>query len=95
VFESNPDKVPFDFHEVIAAIAPRPIFINAPLQDDNFDCNGVKKVLAAVAPIDALHNASKRITAVHPDIGHGFPPDIRQSAYEWLERQFGMRTSAK
>lgn len=95
VFASNPDKVPFDFHEVIAAIAPRPIFINAPLRDDNFDCNGVKKVLAAVEPIDTLHNASKRITAVHPDIGHAFPSDIRQSAYEWLERQFGMRKSER
>ena len=28
--------IPFDFHELIAALAPRPVFINAPLRDANF-----------------------------------------------------------
>ncbi|MGQ9504442.1 MAG: alpha/beta fold hydrolase [Thermogutta sp.] len=95
VFENDPNKVPFDFHEVIAAIAPRPIFINAPLHDANFDCEGVKKVLAVVEPIDQLHNAPHRIHVVYPDAEHSFPAEIRQAAYEWLEAQLGMTSSSR
>jgi hypothetical protein len=32
-----------------------------------------------------LFNASKNITAVHPDCGHDFPPEIREQAYRFLE----------
>ena len=31
VYENNPDKMPFDFPEVLAAIAPRGIYVAAPL----------------------------------------------------------------
>jgi len=90
VFQNDPDQVPFDFYEVLGAIAPRSIFINAPLRDGNFDCHGVKKVLGAVESIYALHNVSNRLKAVHPDIEHSFPPEVRQAACQWLEEQFGL-----
>src|SRR5690606_23538160 len=43
-YKNDPDQVPFDFYEVLAAIAPRAIFVNAPLSDSNFEVTGVKKV---------------------------------------------------
>ena len=48
-YKLSPDQVPFDFAEVIAAIAPRAVFVNAPLHDDNFDISGVHDVLNAAA----------------------------------------------
>ena len=36
----NPDRVPFDFYEVVAALAPRGFFSNSPLGDDNFAVAG-------------------------------------------------------
>ena len=39
-------KVPFDFPELIAALAPRGFFTNSPLHDANFDVEGVRVCIA-------------------------------------------------
>ena len=53
-YNSSPDQMPFDFAEVIAAIAPRAVFVVAPLHDDNFDISGVHECLNAARPIFKL-----------------------------------------
>ncbi len=82
--------MPFDFPEVLAAIAPRAVFINAPLHDDNFDVTGVRECVAAATPIYDLLGAGDRLEVVYPDAGHDFPDDVREQAYEMLERRLGL-----
>ena len=41
--------MPFDFHEILGAMAPRPVFINAPLNDANFAVAGVRKAVASAS----------------------------------------------
>jgi len=36
-YGNDPSRMPFSFQEVLTAIAPRALFINAPMNDDNFD----------------------------------------------------------
>jgi dienelactone hydrolase len=86
-YGSNPDRVPFDFQEVLAAIAPRPIFINAPVGDSNFEINGVRAVVDAVQPVyeRMRFREHQAVTLVTPDAEHDFPPTIREQAYEWLD----------
>ncbi|MCC6509258.1 MAG: acetylxylan esterase, partial [Pirellulaceae bacterium] len=43
VYGKDPKKLPFDFPEVLAVIAPRPIFIHAPQSDSNFVLESVRK----------------------------------------------------
>ncbi len=72
------EAMPFDFKDVLAAISPRPIFVNAPLHDANFDASGVD---------DAVQESKHpKITVEHPDCEHDFPPEQRQRAYGWLDR---------
>jgi hypothetical protein len=85
-YKGNPDLVPFDWHEVVAALAPRPLFVNAPLRDDPFLVEGVCETLEAARPIYALLGATNAIETAHPDGGHGFPPEVREQAYRFLER---------
>lgn len=85
-YDDNADKIPFDFYELIAAIAPRGFFSNSPLHDSNFDINGVRKAFAKDAEIYALLKAEKNLTLVTPDAPHDFPDAERQAAYEWLDR---------
>src|SRR5262249_32815573 len=47
MFELKPGKMPFDFMEIVAALAPRPFLASAPIHDDNFDVQGVKDCIAA------------------------------------------------
>ncbi len=86
VYGNDPDRVPFDFHELLAALAPRPVFVNAPLRDDNFDCTGVKRVMAAAAKVYRLWNAESRLHVEYPDAAHDFPDPVRLAAYQWLDR---------
>jgi len=56
--------MPFDFPELLAALAPRALFVNAPLHDSNFDVDGVRECVAA------YHG--KHLEAVYPDAEHDF-----------------------
>jgi dienelactone hydrolase len=85
-YKNSPDKMPFDFHEVVAAIAPRAVFVVAPLHDDNFDIDGVRDVLTATRPIYKLLGKPDNLQGVHPDTTHEFPDAERKLAYEILDR---------
>lgn len=84
LYAKSPALMPFDFDDVLEAIAPRAVFVNAPLRDDNFDAGGVDEAVEA-----AQRRARTRITVRHPDAGHDFPPDVREEAYQWLDRELG------
>ena len=94
VYDLDPKKVPFDFQEVVAAIAPRWFFSSSPLHDDNFAVEGVKKAVAAAQPVFDLLGASERLKVVYPDSAHDLPPDVRQQAYAFLDKALG-QTPAK
>jgi dienelactone hydrolase len=84
-YDNDPDKMPFDFDGVLAAIAPRGIFINAPLDDGNFDVKGVRKVVASVETVFSLLPKGPGIQVRYPDTGHSFPDPVREEAYRWLD----------
>jgi dienelactone hydrolase len=80
------DRVPFDFYEVVAALAPRAFFSNSPLHDNNFDVTGVKKGITAAAAVYNLLDAPDQLQARYPDCGHDFPTDIRREAYTFIDK---------
>jgi dienelactone hydrolase len=89
-YSNDPDQMPFDFYGVLAAIAPRGIFVNAPLNDSNFDVQGVRKVVASVDEVYALFPKSSfpkasNMEVRYPDAGHGFPDEVRREAYDWMD----------
>lgn len=84
-YNASPAQMPFDFPEVLAAIAPRPIFVNAPERDSNFAVEGVRKCEAAVRPLLEMLGASAATRFVYPDEEHDFPDAIRAEAYGWLK----------
>lgn len=80
------DSRPFDFHEVLAAIAPRHVFASAPLSDTNFKWRSVDAIARAVWPIYRLHGAEENLQIVHPNCGHVFPSEIREQAYRQIDK---------
>ena len=89
VYGRDARKIPFDFTEVLAALAPRPCFVSAPTKDDNFELSGVDVCVRAALPVYELFGARDRLVAIHPDCGHGFPPAARQAAYTFIGRALG------
>lgn len=90
-YNKDPDRVPFDFPEIVAALAPRPFFSNSPEHDANFDVGGVRDCIAAARPIYALLGAAENLQVVYPDCAHDFPDQVRQQAYEFLDRHLGRK----
>lgn len=81
-------KVPFDFPELIGALAPRGFFANAPTRDENFAVEGVRTCLDAAAPVYRLLGHPGRIRAVHPEAEHAFPREAREAAYRSIDGWF-------
>lgn len=79
-------EIPFDFHELVGALAPRAFLAIAPTGDSNFKWQSVDRILAAARPVYALHGAEERLAVEHPDCPHDFPPEMRERAYGWLEQ---------
>ena len=79
-------EIPFDFHELLGALAPRPVFVNAPLRDDNFRWQSVDQVLNAAAAVYRLYGVPQNLQVEHPDCEHDFPPPIREAAYCFLDQ---------
>lgn len=82
----SPAGYPFDFHHVLAAIAPRSIFVNAPIGDSNFGWASVDRVVRAARPAFELYGGTTNVVVEHPDVGHLFPNEVRQRAFEMIER---------
>ena len=79
-------EIPYDFHELIASLAPRHVFISAPLKDSNFKWDSVDRVVAAANPIYKLHDAAGKVRVEHPDCPHDFPNEMREIAYQLFEK---------
>jgi putative membrane-bound dehydrogenase-like protein len=86
VYAKDPRKMPFDFPEVLAALAPRAVYINAPLKDANFEVSGVKDCVEAALPVFELLGAKEKLVASHPDCEHAFPPEVRKEAYSFVDK---------
>jgi len=78
-------EIPFDFHEMIGALAPRKVLIIAPLKDSNFQHSSVDKIAAAARPVFKLYGQADRLRLEHPDCPHDFPPAMREAAYKLLD----------
>jgi dienelactone hydrolase len=86
VYGNDPKRVPFDFDDVLAPIAPRAVFAMSPLKDGNFEVSGVRDVMAKVEPIYKKLGVPEKLKAVYPDAGHEWPAEQRREAYEFIDR---------
>lgn len=86
LLDYSPDKFPFDFHEVLAALAPRHVFASAPLSDSNFKWRSVDSIAREAWPVYRLYNAEENLQIVHPDCGHVFPTEVREQAYRIFDK---------
>lgn len=83
-YQLDPDLVPFDFYEVVAAMAPRPFLSISPERDSNFEVNGVRKAVREARKVYALLEAESNLQVEYPESEHDFIPEMRKRAYRFL-----------
>ena len=79
-------NLPFDFPELIASLAPRAFFSNSPVNDSNFDVEGVKKGMEQAKVIFELYGVPNNIQVQYPDAQHDFPKETRLQAYRFIDK---------
>jgi hypothetical protein len=79
------ETIPFDFSELLGVLAPRKVFINAPLHDGNFQAESVDRCVAAAVPVYALLGGEGNLIVRHPDCDHNFPENLRTEAYAVID----------
>jgi dienelactone hydrolase len=85
-FGNDAKRVPFDFQELVAGLAPRAFLAIAAEKDDDFDASGVRDVMSAAANVYKLFQSADRLEARYPNAKHSFPSESRTAAYEFLDR---------
>jgi len=87
-FQLDGHQFPFNFHEIIALIAPRRFFSNSPVYDYDFSVEGVKKGMDRAKEAFRFQQAEDRLQVRYPVTVHDFPPDIRREAYRFIDESF-------
>ena len=85
-YASSVDKIPFDFYEMIPALAPDALFVNAPTGDANFKWESVDRILNSAKQVYRLYGAENKIHVEHPDCPHDFPQPVREAAYAFIDK---------
>lgn len=86
VYQLDDNKIPFNFHEIIALLAPRAFFSNSPLNDSNFAVEGVRKGMGEAEKVYQFLDAANHLQVRYPEAEHDFPDDTRLEAYQYIDR---------
>ena len=83
-FVDHPDRVPFDFDEVVALMAPKPALILAPKFDRYARVADVERELEPAKRVYSLLGQSGTLTFETPEDFNRFPRRMQERALEWL-----------
>lgn len=89
IFSQRLERLPFDFDELIASLAPRAFFTNSPEADSNFEVAGIRDAEPRIRRVYALYGAEERLEFHYPPAEHDFPEPQRKAAYQFLIRWLG------
>jgi dienelactone hydrolase len=87
VHGNDPAKIPFDFAELLATLAPRAVLVSAPLKDDVMEVTGVKSAIASASAVYEFRKAGGSLQVTYPDGGRDFSAAAREEAFAWLEKR--------
>jgi dienelactone hydrolase len=87
-FIGNESRIPFDYDEVIAAIAPRPVLVIEPQLDRDATPSDVHDAVERTRKVYALYNAADRLGLDEPWDYNRLPTDTQNYAIDWMAKNF-------
>lgn len=87
-FLENEARIPADFNEILACIAPRQVLIIAPQHDKDSHPEDIKNCVEAATRIFEFYQAPDNLELNMPDDINRFSPGMRETMYRWLSERF-------
>jgi dienelactone hydrolase len=88
LYAGNEAKLPYDFDDLVALIAPRPVLIVQPQQDRDADPASVRNTVKRAQKIYTLKGAPDKLKLQEPD-DYGRLTDATQTeAIQWMKNNF-------
>ncbi len=85
-FTGQEARIPCDFSEVLALIAPRPVLLVRPQLDRTSDRAAVRACVAAARRVYALLGAADKLQFAEPDTWNRYGPQLRQAFLPALQK---------
>lgn len=89
-FLGHERRVPYDFHEVLAMIAPRPVLTLAPRLDQDWVHKDVVDCHWAAASVYQFLGVPENIHIKIPNDFNRYPPSYQRVVNDWLALQAGI-----
>jgi dienelactone hydrolase len=86
LFIGQEARVPYDYDELISAIAPRPVLVVQPSMDRDATPADVRAAVETARKAYALHNASDRLNLHEPHDYQRLPAATQNAAIEWMRK---------
>ncbi len=86
-FAGYEDRIPYDYHELLGTIAPRPVLVIAPVLDKDSHHNDVKVCVQEAAKVYELYGSSEKIELFSPEDINRLSPEVREKIFSWLHNR--------
>jgi pimeloyl-ACP methyl ester carboxylesterase len=84
-FVGTESKVPYDYNELIATIAPRPVYVMQPELDRDANVSDVQTAVEQAGKIFSLYNASNKLKFDKPWDYNRLPEASQDRIVEWMK----------
>jgi pimeloyl-ACP methyl ester carboxylesterase len=84
-FVGHESKLPYDYDELIASIAPRPVMIVSPLLDRDGTPSDVRAAVERARPVYGLYGAAEKLALSQPWDYTRLPTGTQDAIIEWMK----------
>ena len=82
-FLKNEDRIPYDYHEILGSIAPRPLLIMAPTWDQYNSFSDVKETIREVKKVYKLYNSEDELLFKAPENYNRLSQEMIDQVINW------------
>jgi cephalosporin-C deacetylase-like acetyl esterase len=82
-FAGHEDRIPFDYQDILGAIAPRPVLLIAPQLDQTASLKDIRTTVTEAAKIYKLSGAADQLILNSPDDFNRFSDEMKEVIYGW------------
>lgn len=89
-FVGEEGRIPYDYHELIAMMAPKPVLVVSPILDRESTLEDVRLCVDKARRIYSLYGAEDKLKLETPDDYNRFGPEMHEIVIEWLNANLSL-----